>query len=73
MCIIIHRKACICVAGEVGMRFESVTKLQRELTRIVSEIEETGEPVVITKHGKPVVIMQPITENAFTLKEGEGA
>lgn len=55
------------------MKFVTVTELRQRLLQIVSEIEETKQPVAITKKGKPVVLMQFVTDEAFSLKEkGEG-
>lgn len=54
------------------MRFLTVTELKQRATQIVSEIEATKEEVVVTKNGKPVVLMQSVGDEAFTLKEKEG-
>ena len=35
------------------MKTELVTTLKRRATRVLSELHETGEPVLITEHGKP--------------------
>ena len=35
----------------------TVTELRLRTTEIVREIEETGEEVIFTKKGKPVVLM----------------
>ena len=35
------------------MRTEIVTTLKREATRILAELHENREPVLITEHGKP--------------------
>jgi prevent-host-death family protein len=35
------------------MRTELVTTLKRQATRILSELHESKEPVLITEHGKP--------------------
>jgi prevent-host-death family protein len=51
------------------MKFITVTELNRGATRIVSEIESTKEEVVITKNGKPLVLMQLISDGDFALKE----
>ncbi len=50
------------------MRFKTVTELRLKATRIVQEIEVTGEEVVITKKGKPVVLMRRLGEEEFALK-----
>ena len=58
------------------MKFITVTELKQRATQVVSEIESTKEEVVITKNGKPVVLMEFITDEVFNLKEkakrGEG-
>jgi antitoxin (DNA-binding transcriptional repressor) of toxin-antitoxin stability system len=51
------------------MKFITVTELKQRATQVVSEIESTKEEVVITKNGKPVVLMQFITDEVFNLKE----
>ena len=35
------------------MKIELVTTLKRQATKILSELHETKEPVLITEHGKP--------------------
>ncbi len=51
------------------MKFKTVTELRLKATDIVRQIEESGEDVVITKNGHPVVLMQPVGEDAFLLKK----
>jgi len=53
------------------MKFITVTELRLKATEVVREIEETREEVIVTKKGKPVVIMQFIEHEAFSLKEKE--
>ena len=54
------------------MKFITVTELKQRATQIVSEIEKTREEVIVTKNGKPVVVMKLISESEFTLrKEGQ--
>ena len=50
------------------MKFITVTELRLRATEVVREIEKTKEEVIVTKKGKPVVLMQFITDDAFTLK-----
>jgi PHD/YefM family antitoxin component YafN of YafNO toxin-antitoxin module len=45
-----------------------VTELRARASEIVSEIEASKEPVAVTKNGKPVVLIQFVTEDAFELK-----
>ena len=35
------------------MKIELVTTLKRQATRILADLHETKEPVLITEHGKP--------------------
>ena len=35
------------------MKTEMVTKLKREATKILADLHETKEPVLITEHGRP--------------------
>lgn len=51
------------------MKFKTVTELRLSATRIVSDIEDTGEEVVITKKGKPVVLMRKVEEEEFSIKQ----
>lgn len=51
------------------MKFITVTELKQRATQIVTEIESTKEEVIITKNGKPVVLMEFITDEIFSLKE----
>ncbi len=52
------------------MRFITVTELRANAPRIIKEIKSTREEVVITKNGKPVVLIRPISEGEFELKGG---
>ena len=53
------------------MKFITVTELNRGATHIVSEIESTKEEVVITKNGKPVVLMRLVSDSDFGTREIE--
>lgn len=35
------------------MKTELVTTLKRKATRLLAELKESGEPVLITEHGRP--------------------
>lgn len=50
------------------MKFVTVTELRQKATEIIREIERTGEPIVVTKKGKPVVLMQPVSGETLTVK-----
>jgi prevent-host-death family protein len=47
------------------MKFITVSELRANASQIISEIEESKEPVAVTKNGKPVVLIQFVTEKAF--------
>ncbi len=49
------------------MRFITVTELKQRATQIVSQIQEGGEEMVITKNGKPVVLMRLVDEREIVL------
>jgi PHD/YefM family antitoxin component YafN of YafNO toxin-antitoxin module len=51
------------------MKFISVSELRNKATQIVTEIEKNREEVIVTKNGKPVVLMRFITDEVFSLKE----
>jgi antitoxin (DNA-binding transcriptional repressor) of toxin-antitoxin stability system len=53
------------------MKFRTVTELRLSATKIVQEIEVSGEEVVITKKGKPVVLMRRMEQEEFALKKGD--
>ena len=49
------------------MRFVTVSELRQRATQIISEVEANKEQVVVTKMGKPVALIQFITDEAFSL------
>ena len=51
------------------MKFITVSELRARATEIVREIENSGEEVIVTKNGRPVVLMKFITDREFALKE----
>ena len=53
------------------MKFVTVSELRNRATQIVAGIENTGEEVIVTKNGKPVVLMRFITDEVFCFKEDE--
>ena len=53
------------------MKFITVTELKLKATQVVSEIERSKEEVVVTKNGKPVVLIRLISDRDFLLKEAK--
>lgn len=51
------------------MKFITVSELRLKATQIVKEIEEIKEDIVVTKNGKPIVLMQFIDNTGFELKK----
>jgi PHD/YefM family antitoxin component YafN of YafNO toxin-antitoxin module len=53
------------------VKFITITELRLKATEIVRDIEQTKETVIVTKKGKPVVLMQFITPEEFSLRGKE--
>ena len=51
------------------MKFITVSELKNKATQIISELQKTKGELIITKNGKPVVLMELISEDAFMLRE----
>ena len=48
------------------MKIEIVTTLKRQATRILSELHESKEPVLITEHGKPSAYLVDVNDYELT-------
>lgn len=48
------------------MKTELVTTLKRKATNILSELHDSGEPVLITEHGKPSAYLVDVDSYEFT-------
>jgi PHD/YefM family antitoxin component YafN of YafNO toxin-antitoxin module len=51
------------------MKFITVSELRLRATQVVKELEKTREEVVVTKNGKPIVLMRYIDDTVFELKK----
>ena len=51
------------------MKFITITELRLKATEIVREIEDSREEMIVTKKGKPVILMQFITDDVFSLRD----
>jgi prevent-host-death family protein len=49
------------------MKTELVTTLKRQATRVLSDLHDTGEPVLITEHGRPSAYLVDV--NAYELMQ----
>ena len=47
------------------MKPELVTTLKRQATRLLSDIRDSGEPVLITEHGKPAAYLVDVDSYEF--------
>lgn len=44
------------------MRFASVAEVKNQLSRYLARAKKRKEPIIVTLHGKPYALIQPITE-----------
>jgi prevent-host-death family protein len=42
----------------------TATRLKAELLRVLDTVESSGEPVTVTKHGRPVARLVPMDDHA---------
>jgi prevent-host-death family protein len=54
------------------MRFASVAEVKNSLSAYLDRASKRKEPVVVTRHGKPYAIIQPITEEDLEDLEWKG-
>ena len=47
------------------MKTELVTTLKRQATRVLAELHNSGEPVLITEHGKPSAYLVDVDTYEF--------
>jgi prevent-host-death family protein len=45
-------------------RIYTATRLKAELLGVLDEVETSGQPVIVTKHGRPVARLVPASEPA---------
>ena len=48
------------------MKIELVTTLKRQATKILAELHESKEPVLITEHGKPSAYLVDVNDYELT-------
>ncbi len=51
----------------INLKFVTVSELRLKTTKIVAEVEKTGRQVIVTKNGRPVVVVQRVTEDELSL------
>ncbi|NGN98764.1 type II toxin-antitoxin system Phd/YefM family antitoxin [Grimontia sp. S25] len=47
------------------MKVELVTSLKRQATKILAELHDTKEPILITEHGKPSAYLVDVEDYEF--------
>lgn len=47
------------------MKTELVTTLKRQATRVLAELRESKEPILITEHGKPSAYLLDVSDYEF--------
>ena len=50
------------------MKIELVTTLKRQATRLLSDLRESKEPILITEHGKPSAYLVDVEDYECTQK-----
>ncbi len=51
------------------LKFVTITEFKANATAIVAEIEKTKRQVIVTKNGRPVVVISPAKEEQFEYLE----
>lgn len=44
------------------MRFASVAEVKNRLSEFLARARKSDEPIVVTRHGKPYALIQPLSE-----------
>lgn len=44
------------------MRFASVADVKNQLSKYLARAKKRNEPIIVTHHGKPYALIQPISE-----------
>lgn len=50
------------------MKTELVTTLKRQATRLLADLRDSGEPVLITEHGKPAAYLVDVESYEYMQK-----
>lgn len=53
------------------MKTELVTTLKRQATKILADLHQTKEPVLITEHGQPSAYLLDVSDYEFMLRRME--
>ena len=53
------------------MKFVTITELRANAPGIINELEKNGDPVIITKRGKPSALIRLVSEDEIKLDSKE--
>lgn len=51
------------------MKFITVSELKQNAKKILADVQRTGHQVTVTVNGKPVVVLSPAREEAFSYSD----
>lgn len=54
------------------MRFATVAEVRNGLSKYLARARKTNEPIVVTHHGKPYALIQPLAEGDLEELEWRG-
>ena len=54
------------------MRLATVTQVKNQLSKYLAHAKRTREPIVVTYHGKPYALIQPISERDLETLDWKG-
>jgi len=54
------------------MRFASVAQVKDELSEYLARARKNNEPIIVTHHGKPYALIQPLSEEDLEELEWKG-
>lgn len=54
------------------MRFASVAEVKNQLSEYLARARKKKEPIIVTHHGKPYALIQPLSEQDLEYLEWKG-
>jgi prevent-host-death family protein len=51
------------------LKFITISELKQNAKKILAEVKRTGQQVTVTVNGKPVVVLSPAREEAFSYQD----
>jgi prevent-host-death family protein len=53
------------IHGRSVMRFASVAEVKNRLSEYLARARKTREPIIVTHHGKPYALIQPLSQRGL--------